>query len=408
MSDGTTITTDCCPECGTDVNWQSSSWCPSCGFYPAINFRCEQQTQFQEEVGYEHWWEVVPSWLWSLLAGVGLIVVVSGCVRVLFADSEVRTWWTIGQMAGGVVTLCTVHFMAYLYSTSRSDRLGPLDMFLQPLATWQPVLRNLPESSNLVCWGAFSVTATLTGYFVVDGINYSALIKQQATALQREQTQEEDPQQNCRSTISMALRTASTIAQVQQAACGGMPLPDTLGCALAGLTDDVSADGDQLGNALNEFASVADNVPKSIRRDSLPPTKSQQTRPGSRSQSDEKSSRTITEATQAGMTEVECLVLGYTTNSTGEVRSLLLAAAPDFKFLRFVAKLPVNQVAPHLLDELMSQLEEIPAEKPMVRCPYGGRWVQPELFCIVSYEGWTADGRLHNAQVTRLMNTQPH
>jgi hypothetical protein len=406
MSDGTTITTDCCPECGADVNWQTSSWCPSCGFYPAINFRCEQQDPAQKEVIYEHWWEVVPAWLTSLLAGVGLIIVVSGCVRVMFADSEVRTWWTVGQMVGGAVTLCTVHFMAYLYSASRSDKIGPLDVFVQPLGIWQPVLRNLPESSNLVSWAAFGITAVVSGYLVVDGVNYSEILKQQAAARQQEQKQQEDHQQRCRNTISVALRTASTIARVQQAACGGMPVPDTLEEALAGLIGDASALGEDSGGAFGELGSFTELVPESIRRDSLPATKPTRSASGNRSQGDGNSTRTITGASRESLPEVECLILGYTTNAGGEIRSLLLAAAPDFKFLRFVAKVPVDQVDPHLLEELLQKFDEIPASKPMVRCPYGGRWVQPELFCIANYEGWTAEGRLSSPYVVRLMNTQ--
>jgi hypothetical protein len=406
MSDGTTITTDCCPECGADVNWKTSSWCPSCGFYPAINFRCEQQDPAREDVTYEHWWEVVPSWLTSVFAGVCLIVVVSGCVRVMFADSPIRTWWTVGQMAGGAVALCTVHFMAYLYSASRSDKLGPLDMFVQPVATWQPVLRNLPESSNLVCWCAFSITAVVSGYLVVDGVNFSELVKQQAASRQQEQEPQEDQQQRCRNTISLALRTASTIARVQQAACGGMPLPDTLEEALAGLVGDASGMGELSGEDFSELGSFAELVPESIRRDSLPPTRPKQPRTSSRSPGEEKSAPTTTGDSAAGSLEVECLILGYTTNAGGEIRSLLLAAAPDFKFLRFVAKVPVNQVNPQLLEELLQKFDEIPAAKPMVRCPYGGRWVRPELFCITTYDGWTAEGRLNAPKVDRLMNTQ--
>src|SRR5690606_11782096 len=105
------------------------------------------------------------------------------------------------------------------------------------------------------------------------------------------------------------------------------------------------------------------------------------------------SSQSITDHVEREVTEVECLILGYTTNASGEIRSLLLAAAPDYRFLRFVGKLPVDRVAPQVLEELLQRFAQIPAPKPMVRCPYGGRWVQPELFCIATYEGWTADGR---------------
>lgn len=252
MNHGTTTTTDCCPECGSDVDWGLSSWCPSCGFYPAINFRNEQGSPDQDEAIDDHWWEVVPTWLWVLLAGICLIVAVSGCYLVLSVASEIRSGWSLGA------------------------------------------------------------------------------------------------------------------------------------------TSDDTATGDHHPtNAPSAPGTVADSVPESIRRDSLPPTQPHRT-----------------EGSPEAHREVECLILGYTTNTTGEIRSLLLAAAPDFRFLRFVCKLPVDQVAPDVLEELLQKSRQIPATKPMVRCPYGGRWVQPELFCIATYEGWSAEGRLNNAEVVRLIDTQ--
>lgn len=424
MSDGTPTNTDCCPECGS--NWAGSSWCPSCGFYPAIDNRNDQPLQ-QEEVVYEHWWEVVPGWLWSLIVGVCMIVVLSGCVRLMFASSTIRMWWTIAQMLGGLVGLGTVHFMAYLYSVSRSDQLGPLDMFLQPLRTWQPVFHNLPDTSNLLCWCAFSGTAILSGYFVVDGINYAAIVEQEAIARQRQRLEEEAQEETEGKRNGMQLVVATAVAEQ---AGGGSQQSDTMTGALGDFTGNTEQSGilnaasdpesgvepaleqGRIGaEGFNFVNTGTEEVPESISRESLPRTHSGGANSGAGSSAGQ-SNRGTAQRHGPGrgpeaaddITQVECLILGYTTNATGEIRSLLLAAAPDRRFLRFVAKVPVDKVAPEVVQLLIRKFEEIPARRPMVRCPYGGRWLQPELFCVATYDSWTADGRLHNAEVVQMMN----
>jgi hypothetical protein len=103
--------------------------------------------------------------------------------------------------------------------------------------------------------------------------------------------------------------------------------------------------------------------------------------------------------------EVECLVLGYTTSVNGEIRSLLLAAAPNRELLRFVAKVPVEDVDADVLDQMETHFRDIPQRRSLVRCPYGGNWVKPEVFCVATYEGWTGERRLKNPQVVRLVES---
>ena len=509
MSDESAKNTPACPQCGSEESWDGLSWCPSCGYYPAANRQIDTGPRTVEEEIYEHWWQIVPIWLWTLLTGVVMIFVLSVAVRLMFDDSPIRTLWSYAQVLTGIVALGTVHMMAYFYSTSRSDRLGPLDMILQPLKTWRSVFEDLPEPSNLVCSLGFSIAAIVFGFFIVDGIDVVGIMQADATARQRARAEQEakDAAEGKKKTSAMGalIGTAKTIAQAQQAmnpTVGGPPpanLEDALnsfagsapisgdgtidsltggrgggrpsagggiGAAVQGIAGPGGIDVDsyvnqqrliasgglessestdtaeqteshasdlassagrltQLNDAASGHSLLSRTADKSTARilrygpptntgtkDSLDPQG-----PAPLAATSTSNGATTPEfhfhhsdlgSLVASGNEIECLILGYTTNATGEIRSILLAAAPNRKLLRFVAKVPVDQVAPNVLATLLAKFEEIPASSPMVRCPYGGRWVQPELFCVVSFEGWTADERLHNVQVTRLMNTTAH
>jgi len=509
MSDESANNTPACPQCGSEESWDGLSWCPSCGYYPAANRQVDAGPAIPEEEIYEHWWQIVPIWLWTLLTGVAMIFVLSVAVRMMFADSPIRTLWTYAQVLIGIIVLGTVHMMAYFYSMSRSDRLGPLDMVLQPLKTWRSVFEDLPEPSNLVCSLGYSIAAIVFGFFIIDGIDVVAIMQADATARQRARAEQEakDAAEGKKKTSAMGalIGTASTIARAQQAmnpqadgpppanledalnsfagsapitgdgtidsltggapSGGGMPSAGGgIGTALQGFAGPDGIDVDTYLNqqqliasgGLESSAATSQAEGTDTRPSNLASTAGTQpdlndaasghsilSRPADKSTArnvrfgppestgptaifDPKGTSPVaTTSTSKGAAnsgfhfshsdldglvlsdnEVECLILGYTTNATGEIRSLLLAAAPNRKLLRFVAKVPVERVAPDVLATLLAKFQEIPASRPMVRCPYGGRWIQPEVFCVVKFESWTADERLHNVQVTRLMNTK--
>lgn len=510
MSDESANNTPACPQCGSEESWDGLSWCPSCGYYPAVNRQIDAGPAIAEEEIYEHWWQVVPIWLWTLLTGVAALFILSVAVRLMFAESPIRTVWTFAQVLIGIVGLGTVHMMAYFYSASRSDRLGPLDMVLQPLKTWRSVLEDLPGPSNLVCSLGYSIAAIVFGFFIIDGIDVVGIMQADATARQRARAEQEakDAAEGKKKTSAMGalIGTASTIARAQQAmnpTAGGPPpanLEDALNsfAGAAPITGDgtiesltgissggtmgssgggigatlqgiAGPDGIDVNTYMNQQQLIAsgglDTTETGARNGDSGATSSDQgdresnslgtvelndpasgqsvlNRPADRSTSRNVRVEAATDFDRAGMVhrattspvstnpanthphsegftfatpdlnnlvpsgqEVECLILGYTTNATGEIRSLLLAAAPNRKLLRFVGKVPVDQIAPDVLASLVPKFSEIPASRPMVRCPYGGRWIQPELFCVATFDGWTADERLHNVQITRLMNT---
>ena len=490
-----------CPECGSTDDWGGASWCPNCGYYPAAKQQVVVPPSMDEEAEFENWWEVIPSWVCVTAAGIGALFVVSIAVRVMFPEGPIRFVWTAAQMGIGLIAMCTAHVMAYFYAVGRTDKLGPLDMFLQPLATWQPALRDLPGSSNLVCTLGCSIAALFFGFFIVDGIDYVAIM--QADVEQRKQAKAEqdakDAKEGKRKTSAMGylLKGATTVAAAQNAMnpTPAGPPPQSLeealssftgaapitgdgtmgslasgglgglgaggfGDPVSGLTSDGGIDvnafmqqqqaiasgaggwssegtsmndgllsGSNLGTQPDSSTSQAGSSPSGVRRPThrnvaksndrnvrLPSssgTGSEAERPtspvstssgsgGSHSPAQQNDVESPTVPSQ----EVECLVLGYTTSIGGEIRSLLLAAAPDRELLRFVAKVPVEDVDADVLNRMTTHFLKIPQRRSLVRCPYGGNWVKPEVFCIAAYDGWTGESRLSNPRVVRLIDVE--
>jgi hypothetical protein len=98
-----------------------------------------------------------------------------------------------------------------------------------------------------------------------------------------------------------------------------------------------------------------------------------------------------------------CLIIGYTANASGEVRSLLVAVPLKDGRLRFAAKLPLDALTNRDLAELRKVLVKIRTKNPATPCPYGGVWVRPVLQCRVEHDGWTSDGRLRSPSVEELV-----
>ncbi len=97
-----------------------------------------------------------------------------------------------------------------------------------------------------------------------------------------------------------------------------------------------------------------------------------------------------------------CVVLGYQPNTTGGIKSLILAADVDGQ-PRFV-----GQVGSGLDDathaRLLETLGKIGSRQPALACKVPrARWVRPEVACRVSFAEWTRDGKLRQPVFESLL-----
>lgn len=248
-----------CPQCGSQSDWGASSWCPDCGFYPAIGALVETPKFECEEQIYDHWWEAVPEWLWVLAGGVGVIFVTNVLGRVIFGET-IRLYWTIGQMALGLIAFATCHFLAYMFAASKSDRIGPMDAFLKPIATWQPVLLSMPKTTKLL-WGAtWGMTAIFFGFLIVGGINIQEL------AEAHRQAHADEPKKKRASPMAFMIKSATMVAKAQ----GNLPsnaeapasmedaLAEFTGAAGVGEDGSLSFGGESMSDTVGSIGAAAD------------------------------------------------------------------------------------------------------------------------------------------------------
>ncbi len=90
--------------------------------------------------------------------------------------------------------------------------------------------------------------------------------------------------------------------------------------------------------------------------------------------------------------EIQCVILGYLAED-GDLRSLALAA-PDLQgALTYVGRVG-SGLGTKLRDDLLRRLESRPRSEPLVPCSEPAHWVEPGLFCTVSFTERTKTGML--------------
>ncbi|HEX6886182.1 MAG TPA: DNA ligase [Planctomycetota bacterium] len=87
---------------------------------------------------------------------------------------------------------------------------------------------------------------------------------------------------------------------------------------------------------------------------------------------------------------VPCAILGWTADERGDLASLVVALEEQGTLV------PVGRVGSGLTDALRARLRELclarPRAQPFVPCAEEGRWVEPGLYCTVSFLERTRNG----------------
>lgn len=87
---------------------------------------------------------------------------------------------------------------------------------------------------------------------------------------------------------------------------------------------------------------------------------------------------------------VPCAILGYVADERGTLTSLVVALEEEGRLVS------VGRVGSGLTDELRARLQALcqarPRATPFVACPEAGTWVEPGLFCTVTFLERTTNG----------------
>ncbi len=95
----------------------------------------------------------------------------------------------------------------------------------------------------------------------------------------------------------------------------------------------------------------------------------------------------------------EYVVIGYTTNAGGEIRSLLLAETKNGRPVRFKTRFQLTDTDAATIQRLEKTFEDHRSRRPAIASPYTAKWVQPVVMCQIAYNGLTTSGALNNGIV---------
>ncbi len=173
-----------CSNCGSLEPWGMSSWCPSCGYYPTLNttvevepppIAVELETEEEKSPATELL-QAVPTWGWILLGGVGAVLVMSIVARLTIADTMIpRGKLAILQCVLGLCVALVGHWMAYFHAMTASEKFGPFDVLMKPVAIYDVTIRGLPDLAWRLWCVAWGLSMAICALVVIGGVSYSAI-----------------------------------------------------------------------------------------------------------------------------------------------------------------------------------------------------------------------------------------
>ncbi|MGH7127214.1 MAG: hypothetical protein ACREJB_06310 [Planctomycetaceae bacterium] len=98
----------------------------------------------------------------------------------------------------------------------------------------------------------------------------------------------------------------------------------------------------------------------------------------------------------------ECLVVGYTATPDGEVHWLYLASLVNNR-LKYVGYITADTLPEQERKKLKFRLPVLKRDKPFVKVPYTGTWLEPRILCEIEYAGLSDEGTLTDPKFRRML-----
>lgn len=320
-----------CPECGSHQPWGLSSWCPDCGYYPALG-KCVGQPEIQEQEEIKPQpqtiWELIPEWGWVL--GLGAIAAIGLSIGGLFfcKNSAELCLWTLTQAGVGLVMFLTGHIAVYLNAVSKSIEFGMMSILITPLKIWRPTIHRLPKGAwklNLAVWG---LTLLVSAFAIVGGFEFNSLFKDWGV----------------RKSANVNL-LASVVDQAKNTEGDG------------GATN--------MEDALNDFAGGT---------------------------GEEKETPEKTEELAEPLPEFDCLLVGYSTLPNGRIKSVQIASSYNKKLV-YAGSISASDIPADILKEWQARLPHFKQARPFVKTKQTATWLKPKFTIKVASKGWNDTNR---------------
>lgn len=361
-----------CPSCGSLEPWGFSSWCPSCGFYPKLQTRVEAPpapVELSERAA--GLMDVLPPWTWVMGGGMLGVIVVSFWARLTIEpDSSTRLVWAILQMLAGAVAFAIVHATAYFIAIAKSDKIGPFDAFMSPMAIWRPSFVQLPKGSSRVCVAAWGITAIMAALFIVDGIPWGALFEGKAKK-----------------------KAAPNLLQqfVKEARKERESEATSMEEAMNQLVGDAE-EGRAAADGANGTDGTAEQTPEEKEK-----AEKEKKEKAEKEKAEKERAERLAKSEQ-----IDCVIFGYVPEGKDDFGMLLLATIVKGR-LTFVTSLTAESLPDEARKELMVKLKPLQRTKPLVKTSLDAQWVQPVLMTRVRHWGWTKDKKLKNAEFVETL-----
>lgn len=160
--------------------------CRSCGWYASLGTFVEVDPNWeadpdaadpaynaQQKSHLRVWIDLLPRWSWVIIACVMFVVVESVVARIATpTGSGLRTAWSLGQLALGVLAAVGCHIFNFLVLAADDADFGILDLVLKPLKLWIRAVRELPTRLWVANSAASGLTAAVMSIVVIGGIPY--------------------------------------------------------------------------------------------------------------------------------------------------------------------------------------------------------------------------------------------
>ena len=351
--------TTTCPRCGSVEDWGLASWCPTCGFYPTFD---ETPDAVDESLAFldvedatKTLWEVIPSWGYRVLAGVGVIVAANLVLRIYFLFcGGPRSSIARIEIVGGLLAALYSHFQASFIATNTSTKYGLVDMAMQPAKMWQPTFQRLPKNIHLVYGLAWGLTLATFGFLIGAFPSIFA-----------------DPW------VDYTPQGGPNIVQAAAAAAGGAQ----------------QNNGQSMEELLMQQAGQAEAINPATMNDGTGGLAPEEEEP-------EENSAPVADVNLAKYQSTECVVFGYLANED-RLDRVLLAKKRDGRF-RHVATVDAGQVEAGIRRMLYVKLRERRQDEPFLDSIHRGEWVEPSVFVKVKFRDWTILNRMDDPWITEI------
>ncbi len=410
-----------CPKCGTP-EFKTDMWCGSCGYCPKAGFDGSPlEDDSPEELDV---WRIVPGWMWLML-GVEVALIVGSIVfSWAIGGHYARTLVSLSLLGLGSLLAMVSHFRAYFSTLSTTHCQGTLDIIMKPSTIWREVARRLPNTSRLFCSIFWGTTCMLMSVFVIGGLDCMSIrhfathdkpssaptvadvagtVVKGGTAVRKEGNHgDRRPVDDLQGTAPDAESTENgspkDIDEAVTQFAGAPPMEDSTGTAD---DDGATPESENSPQALATGGESTEAAPAA--GDS---SESQDSESDSDAVNDDESddvdeaevevfadeSQSFVASLPAGDV-VTCAIVGFTVNSAGEPRSLLLAA-PAAGGWHYVARLSIEEIPADVMADLTSRFPEHLSSRPLVDCPFGGQWLTLDFFCDIHFPNSPTGPRL--------------